>query len=729
MIRLAHIGIASLLLQSAAAVPKAPVCEIWEEEIPIMAHLAVAMDGTVLLFKEQREKGIVEVKRSEDGGATWSAPIKVGERADLHADMSDDGRYKGEHVGFSELANAVVDENTGDIMVFAGGLKPASVLYRSKDHGKTWKTEPIVMKPDKNGWLATTYCCDPGVTLRFGPKKGRLLMPSQVFVGSVGPDGKRTYLNKGQGRKYFAKRYSNALYSDDGGKTWTPSEPFPILGTSEPGLVELLDGSIYYNARTHVRKGNKQIGRSVDAGETWIDGKEDDELFDGPPDEYGCKGALVRLPFDDRDVLVFSSPGRRDKREDITVRVSFDRGETWPVSRVVRKGPGNYTWLAAGRKGTPSEGFIYLVSNKDWMARFNLEWIMEKPFVKYPEKTGAYLERIQRGDRSHAFDKSKDFEEWQKDARSALIELTGLGRMRRSLKDFEPKVTMGEPKNVAGVLSRSLFFIETEPGIVIPFYFLLPRIRDKKQRLPLLLCPHGHDTLGLHSYAGAFKNEDHRQKILGREGNIAEQAARRGYIAIAPATRGLAEEVLVPDPKNRHGNRPCRAQLMHCLVGGRTPVAERVWDMQRLLDWAVKHPNVDPNRIVMTGNSGGGVLTAYTAAIDPRIRVAIPSCSFTSMTSSEGFIFHCDCCMVPGLHNWGGWAELGGLVAPRHLLIVHGVKDGLHHRSDVAKVVRSVREIFGAAEVPDRISLKWGEGGHRFYPDLMWPFIEEGLAE
>ncbi|NIP95300.1 MAG: exo-alpha-sialidase, partial [Akkermansiaceae bacterium] len=233
-----------------------PLFETWDEEVPVMAHLAVAMDGSVLLFTEQREKGVVEVTRSGDGGRTWGPPIEVGRRARIDADMSDDGRYKGDHVGWSELANVTVDENTGDIMVFAGSLKPAQILYRSCDHGKTWKTERIVINPDRNGWLATTYCCDPGITLRYGKKKGRLLMPAQVFVGSVDADGKRTYLNKGQNRRYFAKRYSNALYSDDAGRTWTPSAPFPLLGSSEPSLAELSDGRIYYNARTHVRPGN-----------------------------------------------------------------------------------------------------------------------------------------------------------------------------------------------------------------------------------------------------------------------------------------------------------------------------------------------------------------------------------------------------------------------------------------------------------------------------------------
>ena len=137
------------------------------------------------------------------------------------------------------------------------------------------------------------------------------------------------------------------------------------------------DGRVYYNSRTHIRPGNRRIAWSRDGGATWQDEHEDDELWDGPPDVYGCKAGLVRLPDNDRDVLVFSSPGRRDKRDDITVRVSLDGGKTWPAKRLVRSGPGNYTWLACGRTGTLSEGMIYLIANTGWMARFNLAWVME----------------------------------------------------------------------------------------------------------------------------------------------------------------------------------------------------------------------------------------------------------------------------------------------------------------------------------------------------------------
>ena len=350
-----------------------------------------------------------------------------------------------------------------------------------------------------------------------------------------------------------------------------------------------------------------------------------------------------------------------------------------------------------------------------------------KPFVTYPGSVGAYLKRIQRGKQVHAFDASVGFGQWQEKARGALIELTGLKQMEKDLDGFTPKIQLGQAEKTNELFTRALCSMETEPGVVIPFYLLIPKDANPAQPLPLLICPHGHDKLGLHSYAGAFKDEKHSTKVLENQGDIGAQAARRGFVVIAPATRGLAEEVLVPDPKGRHGNRPCRAQLIHCLLAGRTPIAERVWDMQRLLDWAEKHPLIDPKRIAMTGNSGGGVLTAYTAAIDTRIRVAIPSCSFTSVMSAEGFIFHCDCCLVPKLRDWGDWKELGGLVAPRHLLIVHGVDDSLHHPPTVEKLAVSIGKIFQAAGVPDHSALKWGNSGHRFYPNKMWPFIEKGL--
>jgi sialidase-1 len=348
-----------------------PFFQVWDEEV-LTGQVVVAMDGTVLVLKGYNsgtdQSKYISVKRSQDGGKTWTEESKVGDMIEVDGDMSDDGRYPNNN--WTGLGNVMVDEVNGDIMVFMTTLKTAQKLFRSKDHGKTWKVEDTTIKPGKDGWIpATNGACDPGVTIKNGPKKGRLLMPARVFV---------EYLNKGKNRKFFKDLYAMALYSDDRGKSWNSSESFPLKGTGESGLVELKDGTIYHNSRTHMRPGNRRIAYSHDAGETWVDEHEDDELFDGPPDVYGCKAGLLRLPYEGRDILLFSSPGNRSTRTDITVWVSFDGGKTWPVNRLIQKGPGNYTWMAAGRKGTSSEGMIYLLAGKDWMVRFNLTWLLEK---------------------------------------------------------------------------------------------------------------------------------------------------------------------------------------------------------------------------------------------------------------------------------------------------------------------------------------------------------------
>ena len=134
-----------------------------------------------------------------------------------------------------------------------------------------------------------------------------------------------------------------------------------------------------------------------------------------------------------------------------------------------------------------------------------------KPFVAYPKPIGDYLKRIQQGKQEHAFKASADFGQWQKKAREALIELTGLKQMERELADFKPKVQLGKAEATKDSFTRSLCSIETEPGVVIPFYLLIPKEAKKGQPRSLFLCPHGHDKLGLHSYAGAFKDNEHRQ--------------------------------------------------------------------------------------------------------------------------------------------------------------------------------------------------------------------------
>ena len=350
-----------------------------------------------------------------------------------------------------------------------------------------------------------------------------------------------------------------------------------------------------------------------------------------------------------------------------------------------------------------------------------------KDYGDYPEEIRQYLQcLLTKGQNKYAFhaEYPGGFDAWQKQARPILHKLVGLDKIAEQVGPHTPKVQLQQIKDL-GDYTRQKGWIETEPHVRIPSWLLKPK---KGGPFPLGIFPHGHDSRGYDTSAGVYHDQAHREKILREDRDVAVQAVKRGFIAIAPATRGLADGGL-PDPRKRHGDRGCRAQVMHCLLAGRTAIGERVWDMQRIIDWATAQPDVDATNVLMMGNSGGGVTTLYTAACDERITIAVPSCSFAPYTSPNGYIYHCDCNLVPGILELGDMSDVAGLIAPRHLLIVNGKKDALFSVADVNRSAKHTRAIFTAAGCPDRFEHRWGSEGHRFYKDLMWDFIMDALRK
>ena len=317
-------------------------------------NVVVAVDGTVLALWNG-----VKVRRSEDGGGTWGPEIMVGK-----------GRMGG---------GAIVNETNGEILAFVAKHRAPTPLtvYRSTDHGKTWSPMEVVIKPDTNGNVPSMHMNEHGITLRHGDHAGRIIRAARHCAG-------------GNDRSIWPEHYTTAIYSDDGGKTWNTSDPFPAMGTGEAAVAELSDGRIYYNSRRHwAPKGQNPRRRwtawSTDGGKTWEDLSICEVLPDGDQvRDYGLMGGLVRLPVRGRDILIFSNIESPSGRHHGTVWASFDGGRTWPLKRLVHKGDFAYSSLAAGRPETKSEGCIYLQfeSGGARVARFNLSWLLKG------EKTG-----------------------------------------------------------------------------------------------------------------------------------------------------------------------------------------------------------------------------------------------------------------------------------------------------------------------------------------------------
>jgi len=346
--------------------------------------------------------------------------------------------------------------------------------------------------------------------------------------------------------------------------------------------------------------------------------------------------------------------------------------------------------------------------------------------MEHDEGTRAYLRQLYRPDlQAFAYTDQAPggFAAWSARARPMLVELIGLARMRAELAAFAPSVSLQEAENL-GDHTRQKGILHAEPGLEVPFWYLKPPADGP---FPLALFPHGHYAeRGLDYAAGVADSAAMRQKIQDEDRDVAVQAARRGFAAIAPATRGF-RPACIPDITRRHGESHCRSHAVHALLAGRTAIAERVWDLQRLIDWAAAQPDVDGSAILMMGNSGGGVATLYAAACDERVTTAVASCSFCTYVGANGAIHHCDCNAVPGILRFGEFCDVAGLIAPRRLLIVHGRTDPLFPPQEIEGAIAGLRRIYTAAGALAAFGHEYGPAGHRFYSDLMWPFVMQGL--
>lgn len=91
--------------------------------------------------------------------------------------------------------------------------------------------------------------------------------------------------------------------------------------------------------------------------------------------------------------------------------------------------------------------------------------------------------------------------------------------------------------------------------------------------------------------------------------------------------------------------------------------------------------------------------------------------------AEHGYIHHYDCNAIPGIADFGEFWDIAALVAPRKLLAVYGKSDPLFPANEVQRTVAETRRVFDLIDAPGCFSHEVGAGGHRFYSELMWPFV------
>ncbi len=313
-----------------------------------------------------------------------------------------------------------------------------------------------------------------------------------------------------------------------------------------------------------------------------------------------------------------------------------------------------------------------------------------------------------------AFDPAADYGAWKTQVREKFTALLGDDPESTPLN-----ITVEWEKETDTYTERRIVF-DTEPEASVPCHLLLPK--GGKAPYPVVICLQGHST-GMHISLGRPVYEGDEETISGGDRDFALQIVREGYAALVLEQRGFGERKC--DEKILKGSTTCDHPAMVAVLLGRTMVRERAWDVSRAVDMLETLPEIDREHIALMGNSGGGTATYYTAAVEPRIRVAMPSCAICSFDHSIGVMRHCDCNYIPRMIKYFDMGEVACMIAPRPLIVVAGQLDTGFEIEGTKKVFSVIEEIYKKEGAPENCKLIVGPEGHRFYADLAWPVFRK----
>jgi dienelactone hydrolase len=309
-----------------------------------------------------------------------------------------------------------------------------------------------------------------------------------------------------------------------------------------------------------------------------------------------------------------------------------------------------------------------------------------------------------------SFDGTQDFAAHQKQIKEKLTELLGETPERVPLDPIVEETVEQET-----FIERRISFA-VEPDVRAVCILCIPKSGRKKY--PLAVCLQGHGK-GMHVSMGRRKYESEKPDTGDRD--VAIQALKRGYAAICLVQRGFGERrTEIEMPTGKDGSPKCQVTAMNALMVGRTMIGERVWDVSRAIDLALTYPEIDGEHILCTGNSGGGTTTYYAAAMDERIKVAMPSCAVCTFKSSICNIYHCVCNYIPRISKYMEMGDVAAAIAPRKLIVINGKLDNIFPQAGVEECFDTIKAIYTAAGVPDHCALATGEGGHRYYAAEAW---------
>lgn len=310
-------------------------------------------------------------------------------------------------------------------------------------------------------------------------------------------------------------------------------------------------------------------------------------------------------------------------------------------------------------------------------------------------------------------------ERWQSELRAKITELIG-GLPARDAP-LQPETL--EVKDYPNY-RRERFVFQSRPGLFVLGYLLTPREAAAPHRAMICLPGHGR---GVDDIVGIDDQGRDRTSKDGYQHDFAIQCVEHGMAAVAVEQLAFGCRRDAPAKAKGLGTSSCQPAAGAALLLGETMVAWRVYDVLRTIDWIETREDLDANRVGCMGISGGGTITTFAAALDPRIKAALISGYLNTFRDSIFSLSHCIDNYVPGILQWCEMYDVAGLIAPRPLFVESGDKDNIFPIAASRESFARVKKVYEVLGSPALAEHEVFPGEHSFHGVAGLPFLAQQL--
>ncbi len=304
----------------------------------------------------------------------------------------------------------------------------------------------------------------------------------------------------------------------------------------------------------------------------------------------------------------------------------------------------------------------------------------------------AYLSNAAKDITDNSLKSITDLDAWKKDRTARYNEFTEM----MGIQDYIGKERTDLNVKVTGTIQRDGYrieklYYESLPGLYVPANLYVPD--NIKQPVAAILYVCGHSPT----------QQVHYQPFPAK-------FAQLGFVCL------IIETIQMGEVKGEHWGEYARGWF-NWYSRGYDPAGVELWNAIRGLDLLAARPEVDPEKLGVTGISGGGSQSWYIAAADPRVKAVAPVCGASTLEAQIGtrtIDGHCDCMMPINTYQID-FQNIGALIAPRPLLICQADRDGLNTIESVRRLYSDIKEVYDMYGETDNIGFIETPGGHSYH--------------